>query len=62
MMLMGCLRYRVGWNPVTREQGLNPAADIFTVYGAEKTLAEKAAWDFAEKHPHVDITTGAVYP
>ncbi|PSR78755.1 hypothetical protein PHLCEN_2v7290 [Hermanssonia centrifuga] len=48
---------RIDWNPITREEGLNPSADGFTVYAAEKTLAEHAVWEFGEKHPHVDITT-----
>lgn len=43
---------------MTLEQGLDPASDGVTVYAAEKTLGERAAWDFADKHPHVEIATG----
>ncbi|KAF7798667.1 hypothetical protein EIP86_009891 [Pleurotus ostreatoroseus] len=45
------------WNPVTLEQGLDPSADPFTVYIAEKTFAERFVWKFADEHPNVDITT-----
>lgn len=48
----------VDWNPITLEQAVDPSADPFTVYGAEKTLAEHAVWEFAEKHPEADILTG----
>ena len=48
------------WNPVTRDQGLSPEADVFTVYGAEKTVAEQYLWDFADKHPHMDCASGAL--
>ncbi|KAL2834317.1 NAD(P)-binding protein [Aspergillus cavernicola] len=42
------------WNPVTWEEGLNPAQ----TYRASKTFAEKAAWDFVEKEkPNFDIAT-----
>ncbi|KAF7793978.1 hypothetical protein EIP86_005102 [Pleurotus ostreatoroseus] len=45
------------WNPVTRDQGLSPEADVYTVYGAEKTVAEQYLWDFADKHPHMDCAS-----
>ncbi|KAI0651507.1 NAD-P-binding protein [Trametes meyenii] len=44
------------WVSVTREQAL-ASKDPGFVYVAEKTLAEKAVWEFAEAHPHVDVTT-----
>ncbi|KAI0666314.1 NAD-P-binding protein [Trametes maxima] len=44
------------WVDVTREQALS-SKDPEYVYIAEKTLAEKAVWEFAEAHPHVDVTT-----
>ena len=45
------------WYDVTREQALDPKADMFTVYAAEKILAERAAWEFADKHPEMEIAT-----
>lgn len=45
------------WNTVTVEEALAPGANPLTVYGAEKTLAEKFAWKFADEHPEVEITT-----
>ncbi len=30
----------------------------FLVYVAEKTLAERAIWDFVDQHPHIEMTTG----
>ncbi|OCH87048.1 NAD-P-binding protein [Obba rivulosa] len=44
------------WNPVTREQALAPGAEPFVIYAAEKKLAEIAVWEFAESHPHIDVT------
>ncbi|KAF8160639.1 hypothetical protein B0H34DRAFT_795528 [Crassisporium funariophilum] len=43
------------WNPMTKEQALSggsPAA-----YAAAKKFAELAVWEWAEAHPHVDVTT-----
>lgn len=42
------------WNPVTKEQALT--ADHFTVYVAEKKFGEQAVLEFADSHPHMDIT------
>ncbi len=28
------------------------------MYAAEKTLAERAIWEFAEKHPHIEVASG----
>lgn len=54
-----CLYHvRTDWNPVTLEQGLDPSADAVMVYAAEKTLAERFVWKFAEQHPNIDVTTG----
>ena len=30
----------------------------FVMYVASKTLAEKAAWEFTEKHPNIELSTG----
>jgi len=45
------------WNPVTREQALAPDAEPFVIYAAEKKLAEIAVWEFADSHPHIDVTS-----
>ena len=42
---------------VDRTAALDPSAHMFTVYGAEKTLAERVVWEFAEKYPEVEFTT-----
>ena len=51
-------RLCIDWLPITREQVLKegPNASIYTIYAAEKALAEKAVWDFVDKHPHVEMT------
>lgn len=36
----------------------NPNVSPVAIYAAEKTLAEKAVWEFADSHPHVEMTTG----
>nr|GAT44245.1 predicted protein [Mycena chlorophos] len=44
------------WMPVTKEMAIgskNPLA----VYAVSKKLAEQALWVWADKHPHVDVTT-----
>ncbi|KAJ7856765.1 hypothetical protein B0H14DRAFT_3642076 [Mycena olivaceomarginata] len=43
------------WNPITREEALTCGIDIET-YSASKTFAEKALWEWAEKHPHIEST------
>ncbi|KAI0351273.1 NAD-P-binding protein [Trametes cingulata] len=43
------------WYEVTREEALEKR-DPGLVYAAEKTLAERAVWEFAEKHPNIDVT------
>ncbi|KAH8100073.1 NAD-P-binding protein [Cristinia sonorae] len=46
------------WSPITKEEILNKKdADVFTIYIAEKVLSEKAVWEFAEQHPHIELTT-----
>ncbi|KAI0662480.1 NAD-P-binding protein [Cubamyces menziesii] len=44
------------WIEVSREQAL-ASKDPGIVYVTEKVLAERAVWEFADTHPHVDITT-----
>ncbi|KAF5364628.1 hypothetical protein D9758_005635 [Tetrapyrgos nigripes] len=43
------------WNPITKEQAL-ASNDFMTIYSASKKYAELAIWEWAEKHPHVEIT------
>ncbi|KDQ50493.1 hypothetical protein JAAARDRAFT_74144 [Jaapia argillacea MUCL 33604] len=45
------------WNSATKEQALTPGAPSMFIYGTSKTLAEKAVWEFAAQHPHIDVTT-----
>ncbi|KAJ6535062.1 hypothetical protein B0H19DRAFT_1184838 [Mycena capillaripes] len=44
------------WNPVTKEMALTGGNEKVT-YGASKKFAEMALWEWAEKHPHVEVTT-----
>ncbi|KAJ6632302.1 hypothetical protein B0H10DRAFT_1976889 [Mycena sp. CBHHK59/15] len=44
------------WNPVTREIALSGQNHMFT-YAASKKFAELALWEWAEQHPHVEVTT-----
>ncbi|EMD37317.1 hypothetical protein CERSUDRAFT_123310 [Gelatoporia subvermispora B] len=45
------------WNSVTKEQAIAPGVDFMTANAAKKKFAELAVWEFAEKHPHVEITS-----
>ncbi|KAJ7127876.1 hypothetical protein C8R44DRAFT_733286 [Mycena epipterygia] len=44
------------WNPVTREIALTSTNEMVT-YAASKKFAEIALWEWADRHPHVDVTT-----
>ncbi len=44
------------WNPVDRGVALQ-SGNPLAVFTTAKTLAEKAIWDFASSHPHVEVTT-----
>ncbi|KAJ7642141.1 hypothetical protein FB45DRAFT_826394 [Roridomyces roridus] len=44
------------WNPVTREMALTSSIGMVT-YAASKKFAELALWEWAEQHPHVEVTT-----
>ncbi|KAL0956628.1 hypothetical protein HGRIS_002763 [Hohenbuehelia grisea] len=44
------------WNPITREIALK-SNNAMIVYLASKTLAERALWEFADSHPHLDVAT-----
>ncbi|KAJ7183861.1 hypothetical protein C8R46DRAFT_1173029 [Mycena filopes] len=44
------------WNPITKETALTCGNPLFT-YAAAKKFAELALWEWAEAHPHVEVTT-----
>jgi nucleoside-diphosphate-sugar epimerase len=44
------------WNPITKETALTGGNKLAT-YGASKKFAEIALWEWADKHPHVEVTT-----
>ncbi|KAJ6517143.1 hypothetical protein DFH09DRAFT_1195522 [Mycena vulgaris] len=44
------------WNPITKEVALKGDNEMDT-YAASKKFAEIALWEWADKHPHVEITT-----
>ncbi|KAF8190640.1 hypothetical protein K438DRAFT_2018543 [Mycena galopus ATCC 62051] len=44
------------WNPVTKEMALTGGVKA-VAYAASKKFAELALWEWAEKHPHVEVTT-----
>jgi nucleoside-diphosphate-sugar epimerase len=43
------------WNPVTKEEALSGNPELG--YAASKTFSERAVWDFADAHPHIEFTT-----
>ncbi|KAJ7127956.1 hypothetical protein C8R44DRAFT_979451 [Mycena epipterygia] len=45
-----------GWNSITREIALSGVHEIAT-YAASKKFAEMALWEWADGHPHVEVTT-----
>ncbi|KAI0823104.1 NAD-P-binding protein [Trametes gibbosa] len=47
------------WVDTSREKAL-ASNDPSFVYVSEKVLAERAVWEFAEKHPNIDVTTGGL--
>ena len=51
------LWFYIDWVDTSREKALASGDPAF-VYVSEKTLAEQAVWDFAEKHPNIDVTSG----
>ncbi|KAJ7822628.1 hypothetical protein B0H14DRAFT_2828230 [Mycena olivaceomarginata] len=44
------------WSPITKDMALNDGNDIVT-YCASKKFAELALWEWADNHPHVEVTT-----
>jgi hypothetical protein len=45
----------VDWNPITKEQAL-ASNDFMTIYAASKKYAELSIWEWADKHPDVEMT------
>lgn len=45
------------WFEITYEEA-EKLTDPFLIYIASKTLAERAVWAFADKHPLIEMTTG----
>jgi hypothetical protein len=52
----------VAWNPLTKQQTLDPNLDPMLSYSGYKTLAEKAVWEFVDAHPHISVTAGELSP
>ncbi|KAJ7224672.1 hypothetical protein GGX14DRAFT_548978 [Mycena pura] len=55
-MLLSTYQPAPDWNPITREFALTGGSDWAT-YAASKKFAELALWEWADQHPHVDVTT-----
>lgn len=50
------------WAQVSKENIINNSkASNGEIYIAEKTLAELAVWEFADKHPHIDVTSSEFF-
>ncbi|KAJ7457489.1 hypothetical protein FB451DRAFT_1098187 [Mycena latifolia] len=45
------------WNPITKEFALTAGIDKMYTYAASKKFAELALWEWADEHPHVEVTT-----
>ncbi|KAK5655156.1 hypothetical protein OQA88_6055 [Cercophora sp. LCS_1] len=46
------------WNPLSYEEGIDPATSPIIAYRASKKFAELAAWDFIrDQKPHFDLVT-----
>lgn len=45
------------WNPITKEAAMSGTLSPMAVYSASKKFAELAVWEWAEAHPHVEVTT-----
>ncbi|TCD66395.1 hypothetical protein EIP91_001386 [Steccherinum ochraceum] len=49
------------WTAVTREDVANAKErnlhNRTLIYAAEKTLAERAVWEFVDQHPHIELTS-----
>jgi nucleoside-diphosphate-sugar epimerase len=43
------------WNPVTKEEAFSGKPEL--AYAASKTFSERAVWDFADTHPHIEFAT-----
>ncbi|KZT41443.1 NAD(P)-binding protein [Sistotremastrum suecicum HHB10207 ss-3] len=45
------------WSDIKFKEVINGPQDPMFIYGAAKTLAEQSAWNFAEQHSDLDLTT-----
>lgn len=45
------------WTPITKEYVLNNKVDEGPIYIAQKVYSERAVWEFAEKHPDVEVAS-----
>jgi len=45
----------IGFNPITKEEAL-ASGDPLKIYAAAKKYAELTVWEWAEAHPHVEVT------
>lgn len=50
------------WNPMTYEQAADPATDGVTAYCASKALAERAVWNWADKHSGASFDVVTITP
>ncbi|EEB93817.1 hypothetical protein MPER_07483, partial [Moniliophthora perniciosa FA553] len=48
------------WNPTTKEEAIS-SGDFLKIYSAAKKYSELAIWEWAEAHPHVEVTTSAQF-
>jgi hypothetical protein len=55
MVGLGNLFDAIVWNPISNEIATHTS--INDTYSASKKYAELAVWEWAEAHPHVDVTT-----
>lgn len=43
------------WRKVTKEEDTTP--NMMDIYAKSKTIAELSAWEFADAHPELDLST-----
>jgi nucleoside-diphosphate-sugar epimerase len=52
----------IDWNPITKEAAFSGTLPIMAIYAASKKHAELAVWEWADAHPHVDVTLSVYLP
>lgn len=56
---MGLIRHtKIDWSPITKEHTATGAQSAYTV---AKKYAAQALWEWAEAHPHIDVTTSMCF-